>query len=56
MRTGTLVERNRRLNGGEGNLSTTGLTDTHSLFPIPLREIQLNKDAVLEQNQGYENN
>ena len=56
MRTGTLVERNRRLNGGEGNLSTTGLADTHLLFPIPLREIQLNRDAVLEQNRGYEAN
>ena len=26
---------------------------THTLLPIPLSEIQLNKDAVLEQNPGY---
>ncbi len=26
----------------------------HTLLPIPLTEIQLNKDAKLEQNPGYE--
>ncbi len=26
----------------------------HTLLPIPLSDIQLNKDAVLEQNPGYE--
>lgn len=52
MRTGTLVER--------AKLNTTkyqpiiGLTKTHLLLPIPLTEIQLNKDAVLEQNPGYD--
>lgn len=52
MRTGTLVER--------AKLNTTkyqpiiGLTKTNLLLPIPLTEIQLNKDAVLEQNPGYD--
>lgn len=52
MRTGTLVER--------AKLNTTkyqpiiGLTSINLLLPIPLTEIQLNKDAVLEQNPGYE--
>lgn len=52
MRTGTLLER--------AKLNTTkykpivGLTETNTLLPIPLTEIQLNKDAVLEQNAGYD--
>lgn len=52
MRTGTLLER--------AKLNTTkykpivGLTKTNLLLPIPLTEIQLNKDAVLEQNAGYD--
>lgn len=51
MRTKTLLER--------AKLNTTrykpiiGLTETNLLLPIPLTEIQLNKDAVLEQNPGY---
>lgn len=48
MRTGTLV--NRATTRG---LKITGLTSKHLLFPIPLSEIQLNKDAVLDQNPGY---
>lgn len=28
--------------------------DVHILLPIPLSEIQLNKDAVMEQNNGYD--
>jgi hypothetical protein len=48
MRTGTLVS--RVANRGEG---VTGLTEKNLLLPIPLSEIQLNKDAVLEQNPGY---
>jgi hypothetical protein len=48
MRTGTLVERA----AGRG-LKITGLTSKNLLLPIPLTEIQLNKDAVLEQNPGY---
>lgn len=27
--------------------------DVHTLLPIPLSEIQLNKDAVIQQNPGY---
>ena len=58
VRTGTLVERARRLNGtgplAGGNIETTnGLQDYHMLLPIPQSEIDLNKDAVLEQNPGY---
>jgi hypothetical protein len=48
MRTKTLVERVV----GRG-LKITGLESKHLLLPIPLTEIQLNKDAVLEQNPGY---
>lgn len=48
MRTGTLVERA----AGRG-LKITGLTQKNLLLPIPLTEIQLNKDALLEQNPGY---
>jgi hypothetical protein len=53
MRTKTLVDRAIRLNSGDVQHPTTGLTSTHLLLPIPLTEIQLNKDAVLEQNPGY---
>jgi starch-binding outer membrane protein, SusD/RagB family len=48
MRTGTLVSRV----AGRG-LKITGIAVKHLLLPIPLSEIQLNKDAVLEQNPGY---
>jgi starch-binding outer membrane protein, SusD/RagB family len=48
MRTGTLVSRV----AGRG-LKITGIAAKHLLLPIPLSEIQLNKDAVLEQNPGY---
>lgn len=53
MRTGTLIERaalNKDLNN-----AIEGLTQTHLLLPVPLTEIQLNKDATLEQNPGYTN-
>jgi hypothetical protein len=53
MRTGTLVDRALRLNSNDAAKPTKGLTNTHLLLPIPLIEIQLNKDAVLEQNPGY---
>ena len=53
MRTGTLVERSLRLNANDAQRPTTGLTAKHTLLPIPLTEIQLNKDAVLTQNPGY---
>ncbi|ALI98361.1 RagB/SusD family nutrient uptake outer membrane protein [Rufibacter tibetensis] len=53
MRTGTLVERAMRLNGNPPVNPITGLSKTHLLMPIPRNEIDLNKDAVLEQNPGY---
>lgn len=48
MRTGTLVSRVV----GRGQ-KITGVTANNLLLPIPLSEIQLNKDATLEQNPGY---
>ncbi|MDJ1502980.1 RagB/SusD family nutrient uptake outer membrane protein [Xanthocytophaga agilis] len=54
MRTKTLVDRATRLNSNNPVNPLRGLTSTHLLMPIPLSEIQLNKDAVLEQNPGYE--
>ena len=53
MRTGTLKER-AALNTDTYN-PIEGLTETNLLLPIPLTEIQLNKDATLEQNPGYTN-
>lgn len=53
MRTGTLVERALRLNPNDASKPITGLTTKNLLLPIPLSEIQLNKDAVLTQNPGY---
>ena len=55
MRTGTLVDRATRLHGTNpiAEYQLRGLTETHLLLPIPQREIDLNKDAELEQNPGY---
>ncbi len=53
MRTGTLVTRSLRLNPTDEQHPTTGLTAKNLLLPIPLSTIQLNKDAVIEQNPGY---
>jgi hypothetical protein len=54
MRTGTLVERANRLNQDASSINMlNNLTDKNLLFPIPQSEIDLNKDAVLEQNPGY---
>jgi hypothetical protein len=53
MRTGTLVTRATTLNSGTPANPLNGLANKHLLLPIPLTEINLNKDAVLEQNQGY---
>jgi hypothetical protein len=53
MRTGTLVERALRLNPNDAAKPITGLTQKNLLLPIPLTEINLNKDARLEQNPGY---
>jgi hypothetical protein len=53
MRTGTLVERATRLNSNSAFNPIRSITANNLLLPIPLREIQLNKDAVLTQNPGY---
>jgi hypothetical protein len=53
MRTKTLVERATRLNSGNAVNPLRGISQNNLLLPIPLTEIQLNKDAVLEQNPGY---
>ena len=53
MRTGTLVTRAIALNSNTPANPLNGLTTKNLLLPIPLTEIQLNKDAVLEQNPGY---
>lgn len=52
MRTGTLVERTTKYNTQTIN-PVAGIAAKHLLFPIPQTEINLNKDAVLEQNPGY---
>jgi hypothetical protein len=54
MRTGTLVTRVAALNATAPLNPITGLTSKHLLLPIPQSEINLNKDAVLEQNFGYD--
>jgi len=51
MRTGT--SRAIALNSKTAANPLNGLTNKHLLLPIPLTEINLNKDAVLEQNPGY---
>lgn len=53
MRTKTLVDRATRLNSNDAVHPTTGIATKNLLLPIPLSEIQLNKDAVLTQNPGY---
>jgi len=58
VRTGTLVERARRLTGtvplANGEIETTnGLQDFHMKMPIPQTEIDLNRDGQLTQNPGY---
>jgi SusD family. len=52
MRTGTLVNR-AALNANSPLNPISGLTNKHLLLPIPLSEINLNKDAELEQNPDY---
>jgi len=52
MRTGTLVTRTTQYNVQTIN-PVLGLTAKNLLLPIPKSEIDLNKDAVLEQNAGY---
>ncbi|MFL5741926.1 MAG: RagB/SusD family nutrient uptake outer membrane protein [Flavisolibacter sp.] len=52
MRTGTLVSRTLAHNTQTIN-PVVGLTSKNLLLPIPQSEIDLNKDAKLEQNPGY---
>lgn len=53
MRTKKLVDRVKRLNANSAVNPVQGIADKHLLLPIPLNEIQLNKDGVLQQNPGY---
>jgi hypothetical protein len=53
MRTGTLVTRATALNSNSAQNPISGLTSKNLLLPIPQQEIDLNKDAKLEQNPGY---
>ena len=48
MRTGQLVQRAKK-----HGQKVTNIDAKHLLLPIPLSEIQLNKDGKLEQNPGY---
>lgn len=52
MRTGTLVTRTLAHNTQTIN-PVVGISAKNLLLPIPKSEIDLNKDAVLEQNPGY---
>ncbi len=53
MRTKTLVTRATRYNSVSPVNQMTGISNNNLLMPIPQSEINLNKDAVLEQNPGY---
>jgi hypothetical protein len=57
-RTGKLAERVKMMmdkwaEGTESKMITGFDASKHTLLPIPLSEIQLNKDADLQQNPGY---
>lgn len=54
VRTKTLLQRVAAHNtDGPSQRQIVGLTANNLLLPIPLNEIQLNSQAVLEQNPGY---
>jgi hypothetical protein len=53
MRTGTLVERATRYNAVSPMNQLSGVSNRNLLMPIPQSEVDLNKDAKLEQNPGY---
>ncbi|MEO8111150.1 MAG: RagB/SusD family nutrient uptake outer membrane protein [Ginsengibacter sp.] len=53
MRTGTLVDRATRYNSVSPINQMEGISSKNLLMPIPQSEIDLNKDAVLDQNPGY---
>ena len=50
VRTGTLIERVMRLNSKESST----IKPYNMLLPVPQSEINLNKDAILDQNPGYQ--
>ena len=52
MRTGKLVDRTLKYNTQTIN-PVIGLNSKHLLLPVPQSERDLNKDAVLDQNNGY---
>jgi len=52
MRTKTLVDRTTKYNTQKIN-PVLGLASKHLLMPVPQSERDLNKDAVLDQNDGY---
>jgi hypothetical protein len=52
MRTQTLVDRTKKYNTQTIN-PVLGISSKHLLLPVPQSERDLNKDAVLEQNDGY---
>lgn len=54
MRMGKLIERVRTLNPmHNGELASNTINNTQTVWPIPNKEIELNTEAVLEQNPGY---
>ncbi|WP_303921470.1 RagB/SusD family nutrient uptake outer membrane protein [Draconibacterium sediminis] len=53
MRTGTLVERTALNTESTIKGTISGVSNNNLLFPIPLSEIQRNKDVQWDQNPGY---
>jgi len=54
-RTGTMLDRTRIYNNNPARDKWTGLNiaEKHLLWPVPQRDIDLNKDNAWEQNPGY---
>ncbi|WP_321290301.1 RagB/SusD family nutrient uptake outer membrane protein [uncultured Sunxiuqinia sp.] len=53
MRTGTLIERAKLNTDSSIKGTISGLDPKLLLLPIPLSEIQRNKDVQWDQNPGY---
>lgn len=53
MRTGTLIERAKINTDSSIKGTISGLNPRINLLPIPLSEIQRNKDVKWENNPGY---
>ena len=53
MRTGTLVERAALNTESTIKGTISGISEINLLLPIPLSEIQRNKDVQWDQNPGY---